>query len=105
MTSMTLRALDGIPLVAPGDDLARLTIEAVAASGERLLDGDLLVYAQKIVSKAEGRSISLAEVVPSPAAIELARVADKDPRLAELILRESEEVLRVRPGVVIVRHR
>ena len=68
-------------------------------------DGDVLVIAQKIVSKAEDRYVRLADVEPSEAARELAERCDKDPRQAELILQESREVLRTRPGVVIVEHR
>ena len=88
-----------------GDDLARLVLDGLAASGERLDDGDVLVLAQKIVSKAEGRSVRLADVTASPRARELAAQCDKDPRLVELILSESAEVLRVRPGVIVVAHR
>lgn len=68
-------------------------------------DGDILILAQKIVSKAEGRMVNLASVIPSPRALELAEKSGKDPRIAELILRESAEILRVRPGSVIVEHR
>jgi len=91
--------------VRSGDDLARLVLDGLAASGERLDDGDVLVLAQKIVSKAEGRSVRLADVTASPRARELAAQCDKDPRLVELILSESAEVLRVRPGVIVVAHR
>ena len=88
-----------------GDDLARLVRDGLAACGERLRDHDVLVLAQKIVSKAEGRSVRLADVVPSARARELAPQCDKDPRLVELILSEAAEVLRVRPGVIVVVHR
>ena len=88
-----------------GDDLARLVLEGLAACGESLRDHDVLVLAQKIVSKAEGRSVRLADVVPSARARELAPQCDKDPRLVELILSEAAEVLRVRPGVIVVVHR
>jgi coenzyme F420-0:L-glutamate ligase/coenzyme F420-1:gamma-L-glutamate ligase len=80
-------------------------LDGMAASGERLIDGDVLVLAQKIVSKAEGRTVRLADVVASPRAIELGAQCDKDPRLVELILSETAEVLRVRPGVIVVAHR
>lgn len=102
---MQLVALQGFPAVEPGDDLAALVADAAAASALELADGDLLVIAQKIVSKAENRYARLATVVPSPRALELAPQVDKDPRLVELILRESTEVLRMRPGALIVRHR
>lgn len=100
-----LIALDDFPRVEPGDDLARLLADALAANAIELQPGDVLVLAQKIVSKAEDCYVSLAEVTPSAEALDLAARADKDPRQAELILRESREVLRVRPGVIIVEHR
>lgn len=102
---LSLVALGGMPLVRPGDDLPALILEALAATGERLRDGDVLVLAQKIVSKAEGRIVDLATVAPSAEAVELAEAVDKDPRLVELILSESAEVVRYRKGVLIVAHR
>jgi coenzyme F420-0:L-glutamate ligase/coenzyme F420-1:gamma-L-glutamate ligase len=102
---MTMTALAGIPAIASGDDLAALMIEACERSELVLEDGDILVLAQKIVSKAENRSVALLDVVPSPRAIELAAVAQKDARIIELILRESTSVLRCRAGVIIVEHR
>lgn len=100
-----LIALPGVPLVAPGDDLATIALEAAARAGIALRDGDILVFAQKIVSKSEGRAVRLSTVTPSPRAIELAKAADKDPRVVELILAESTEVLRCRPGAIVVTHR
>ncbi len=102
---LSLRALDGIPLIAAGDDLPRIIIEALAANGQELRDGDAIVLAQKIVSKAEGRLVALADVTPSSRAIDLAAQSRKDPRVVELILAESTEILRVRPGAIIVAHR
>lgn len=102
---MTMTALAGIPAIASGDDLAALMIEACERSELVLEDGDILVLAQKIVSKAENRSVALLDVVPSPRAIELAAVAQKDARVIELILQESTSVLRCRAGVIIVEHR
>ncbi|MEH6571366.1 MAG: coenzyme F420-0:L-glutamate ligase [Halioglobus sp.] len=102
---LELIALEGFPRVEPGDDLA-LLIRASLIDNQLELDaGDVLVIAQKVVSKAEDRYVKLADVIPGEEAIELAAAADKDPRQAELILRESREVIRVRPGVVIVEHR
>ena len=92
-------------MVQPGDDLATLIVGAVEASGRALEDGDVVVIAQKIVSKAEDRYADLGAVTPSPRARELAAQCDKDPRLVELILAESQEVLRRRPGALIVVHR
>ena len=85
--------------------MAALLLDALGRAGLVLQDGDVLAIAQKIVSKAEGQQVWLAEVTPSPRAEELAAVVGKDARLIELILRESSEVSRLRPGVIIVRHR
>jgi coenzyme F420-0:L-glutamate ligase/coenzyme F420-1:gamma-L-glutamate ligase len=103
--SLTLLALPGIGFVRPGDDLASLLAEGIERAGERLADRDVLVVAQKIVSKAEGRYVDLATVTPSARAETLGRETDKDPRLVELILQESRSVLRRSPGVLVVEHR
>jgi len=105
MTRVELVALDGIPMVRPGDDLAALVLAAVERSGLALRPGDVLVMAQKIVSKAEGRIIDLSIVVPSARALEIAAAVRKDPRFVELVLGESSRVLRARPEVLIVEHR
>lgn len=106
MTSqMILTALPGFPLVFPGNDLAVLILKGVERAGLTLQDGDLLVVTQKVVSKAEGRLINLMEVDPSSEAIRLAEETDKDPRLVEIILNESRQVLRKRNGIIIVEHR
>lgn len=106
MTSqMILTALPGFPLVFPGNDLAVLILKGVERAGLTLQDGDLLVVTQKVVSKAEGRLINLMEVDPSSEAIRLAEETDKDPRLVEVILNESRQVLRKRNGIIIVEHR
>lgn len=102
---LQLFALEGLPLVEPGDDLAELLIAAAARCAQGIADDDLLVVAQKIISKAENRYVALASVTPSAEALELAPLADKDPRLVEVILRESRAVLRHRPGALIVEHR
>lgn len=88
-----------------GDDLAGLLLDGMAAANMRLDGGDVLVVAQKVVSKAEGRLVRLATVTPTAQARELARETDKDPRLVQLILNESTEVVRKKPGVLIVRHK
>lgn len=100
-----LTPLHGIPLVRPGDDLVEMILQALSQAKIRLEDGDILVLAQKIVSKSEGRLVNLSEVFPSQPALELAEQTGKDPRLVELILRESRQVLRTKPGVIIVEHR
>ncbi len=102
---LTLTPLFGIPFIRSGDDLADFILNALDRAELALQDGDILVIAQKIVSKAEGRWVNLHTVTPSPRAIELAREIDKDPRLLELILQESNTVLRTRPGTIIVEHR
>jgi coenzyme F420-0:L-glutamate ligase/coenzyme F420-1:gamma-L-glutamate ligase len=102
---LTLSTIDGIPLVRPGDDVTALLLDALAASDDALVDGDVLVIAQKIFSKAEDRYVSLSDVKPSPSAEKLALEIDKDPRIVELILSEANEVVRYRPGVLIVEHR
>lgn len=103
--ALTVRPVPGLPMVRPGDDLAALVEQALAGAGIRLGDGDVVCVAQKVVSKAEGRLIALADVTPSAEAVELARRTDKDPRLVQLVLDESTEVVRSKPGVLIVRHR
>ncbi len=102
---LRLRALEGIPLVKPGDDLADLILDGLAAIEESLRRGDVLVVAQKIVSKAENRTVDLRRITPSPQARELAAQTGKDPRLVHAILSESSAILRHRPGVLIVVHR
>ena len=102
---LRVRAISGVPRVRPGDDLGTLLAEAIARPGETLRDGDVVVVAQKIVSKAEGRIVRLDDVVPSPRANVLAARVDKDPRAIEAILGESVEVLRAVPGVLIVETR
>ena len=98
-------ALTGIPEVAPGDDLANLLGDAIERMG--IVPGacDILVVTQKIVSKAEGCFASLAATEPRPEAGRLAEATGKDPRLVELVLRESSEVIRAAPNVLIARHR
>ncbi len=102
--ALSVTGIEGLPLVRPGDDLCALLLEAIGGH-TALRDGDVLVVAQKIVSKAEGRLVRLADVAPSPEAVALAAETEKDPRLVQLILDESVAVVRKRPGVLIVRHR
>ncbi|HSV84772.1 MAG TPA: coenzyme F420-0:L-glutamate ligase [Ramlibacter sp.] len=102
---LLLQAIPGIPLVQPGDDLAALISRALEASEIALQSGDLVVVAQKIISKSENRYVALASVEPSPRALELAAVCGKDPRYVEMVLRESQEVVRCAKGVLITRNR
>ena len=103
--SLTIFPITDLPLIREGDDLARLIPTALERQGLQFRDDDILVVAQKIVSKSEGCTVLLKDVHPSSAAVRLALETDKDPRLVELILRESTEVIRKAPGVIIVRHR
>ena len=105
MNGLSFMRIPGVPLVQPGDDLGALISAALRGAGVKPLAGDLVAVAQKIVSKAEGRSVRLATVTPSAEAEDIAARAGKDPRVVELILRESRAVLRVSPGVIIVEHR
>ena len=105
MNQLTLTAVPHIPHVQPGDNLAELILHALATAKIELADGDVLAIAQKIVSKAEGRLVRLADVQASKRALEVASQTDKDPRVVELILQESDEISRMRQGVLIVRHR
>ena len=102
---VTLTPISDIPLVRPGDDLAALLIQACEQSALAPGDRDIVVIAQKIVSKAEGRYVDLAAVRPSARARDLAVDVDKDPRLIEVILGESRRVVRHRRGVLIAEHR
>jgi len=103
--SLELIALEGFPLVEPGDDLATLICDCMASAGIKLQPGDLLVLAQKIVSKSENRYAYLNDIEPGEKAVALAQQVHKDPREVELILSESRGVVRQRPGVLIVEHR
>jgi len=105
VSKISLLAIPQMPHIQPGDDMAQLLVSALAAAGFQLHDGDVLVIAQKVVSKAEGRSVRLADVVPGEQALEVAAQIDKDPRLVELILRESQGVSRMKRNLLIVRHR
>jgi len=102
---LSLCALEGLPLIAPGDDLAGLLAGALRAMQIAPRDGDILVVAQKVVSKAEGRIVDLDSIEPSPRAYTLAAEVGKDARLVEVILRESTEVVRHKKDVLIVAHR
>jgi len=102
---LSLLAVPGIPLIQSGDNLAAILLDAFATAGMQVDNGDVLVVAQKLISKAEGRAVSLSSVEPSPEAIRLAAETAKEPAIVQLILDESNKVLRARPGVIIVEHR
>ena len=102
--ALQIFALPGLPMFKAGDDLAAALGDAIAATCPPV-DGDVLVIAQKIVSKVEGRTVDLATVTPSAPAIALGAEIDKDPRLVEIILGESDRVVRSRPNLMIMQHR
>jgi coenzyme F420-0:L-glutamate ligase / coenzyme F420-1:gamma-L-glutamate ligase len=99
---LELWGIDGLPDVAAGDDVAALVAEGVTQLGQSLCPGDVLVITQKIVSKAEGRLVKLADIAPSPFATQWATTYRCDPRVVELVLRESRRVVRMDRGVLIV---
>lgn len=103
--SLTLTSLKNIPLIRRGDHLADIILKSLQESNQELQDDDILVLAQKIISKAEGRMVNLASIHPSPRAIQLGEETEKDPRVVELMLQESSEVLRSRKGVIVVEHK
>jgi len=102
---LTLTPLQHIPLIRQGDDLADIILNSLYKTDTNLQNDDILVLAQKIVSKSEGRMVNLASVTASAQASELAPLLEKDPRLVELILQESNEILRTRKGVIVVEHK
>lgn len=103
--SFQVHALSGVPMVQAGDDLPNLILKAINQSEFTLETGDIIVIASKIVSKSEGRIVALADVVPSDKALQVAQEVDKDPRMVELILAESEGISRQRKGVLVTEHR
>jgi coenzyme F420-0:L-glutamate ligase / coenzyme F420-1:gamma-L-glutamate ligase len=104
-TRLELFAVAGLPMVQAGDDLSALVAAGLEGAGQRLQDRDIVVLAQKIVSKAEGRAVDLATVTPSDEAFALAREVGKDPRIVEIVLSESVKVVRSRPNLMIMQHR
>lgn len=104
VTELRMAAAHGIGEITQGCDLSQEIIDAATRSNWILADGDVVVVAQKIISKAEGRVVQINDVQPSPTAIDLATATHKDPRIVELILSESSEVVRQKPGVIVVAH-
>lgn len=98
---VTIIGIEGIPEVSPGDDVARLILDAASAQGISFDDDDVLVIKQKVVSKAEDRFVDLKDVQPSAFAIELATNWEKDPRHVEVVLREARRIVRMDHGVII----
>lgn len=110
-TKATLETIPGIPLIVAGDNIGEILKGAIEKGNIRLQDKDVLVIAQKIVSKAEGRYANLTEYSPSEQALEISRKSGRDPRLVQLILNESQDVRWVMkgtlqsPGIIVVKHR
>lgn len=103
--SMRLFAVPNLPMIRPGDDLPALIVQHLAAAGEGLQAGDILVIAQKVVSKAEGRLVRLNDVQAGEQAQELAGTVGKDPRVIQVVLDDSRDILRVRRGLLVVEQR
>ena len=104
-SGVLFQPITGLPLIKPGDDLAALLTNRLAELGLEWQTGDVLALAQKIVSKSEGRLVNLASVEPSDRARQIAAIIGKDPRLVEVILSESREVIWVSPGIFVVETR
>jgi coenzyme F420-0:L-glutamate ligase / coenzyme F420-1:gamma-L-glutamate ligase len=102
---LEILAVPGIPMVRDGDDLPGLIAGALDAAGMTLRERDVVVIAQKIVSKAEGRTVDLDTVVPSPEAIALAEKVGKEPDIVQVVLSDSARVVRSRPNLMIMQHR
>lgn len=105
VAELRMVAAEGIGEIRAGHDIALEVLNAAERSEWAFKDGDVIVIAQKIVSKAEGRTVRPETVTPSPSARELAAATRKDPNIVELILSESDEVVRKKPGVVVVAHK
>lgn len=105
MQQLRIFPIPNFPLIKPGDDLGRLMIDRLAESGEALQSGDILVIAQKIVSKSEGRLVRLVDVHPSEQALALAEQVGKDARMVQVVLDDSNQIVRVRRGLLVVEQR
>ena len=103
--TVTLTGIEGLPEIRPGDDLAKLAVEAAASQGTPIAPGDVIVVTQKVVSKAENRLVRLASVKPSVFAEQFAAAWEKDPRVVEVVLREAKRVVRMDNGVLITETR
>jgi coenzyme F420-0:L-glutamate ligase/coenzyme F420-1:gamma-L-glutamate ligase len=99
---ISIFGVKGVPMVKQGDDLAELIVEALGQQGESLRDKDIIVVTQKIVSKAEGRRVRLDEVEPSSFAIHIGETMEKDPRVAEIVLRETARIVGMKRRALIV---
>ena len=96
-----LIGLEGIPLVKSGDDISKIIKEAILNSDYDLCDGDIILIAETLISKAEGNIIKLDDIVPSDKAVEVAEICNKDPKLVEVILQNSTEIVEVGPNFIV----
>jgi coenzyme F420-0:L-glutamate ligase/coenzyme F420-1:gamma-L-glutamate ligase len=97
-------SIEDLPLICEGDDVAKLVIEGLKKQGTNPENNDIFVFAQKIISKAEGRMVNLNDILPSSEAIRLAKITNKDPRFVQVVLNESKKVIRAEENVLIVEH-
>ena len=103
--NLTLQSIDDFPMIKPGDDLASIIYSGCEEKRNHIVDGDIFVIAQKVVSKSEGRLVNLSSVEPTKRAFEYAEITKKDPRFVEMVLRESKEVVRTGVNTLIVEHK
>ena len=105
VSEITLTAIQNIPEINPGDEVASIINECIEAQGHSLENNDVIVIAQKIISKSENRFVDLKTVKPSDEAFQLSKEVEKDPRLVELILQESNQIIRASKGILVVEHK
>ena len=105
MKQISVNVIPSFPLIEVGDDIGQIILDAADKAKLKIEDGDILVIAQKVISKSEGRLVKLEDIIPSQEAHDLAIETEKDPRLVQLILNESSRVVRKKLGVMIVRHK
>ena len=105
VSEITLTAIQNIPEINPGDEVASIINECIEAQGCSLENNDVVVIAQKIISKSEDRFVDLKTVKPSDEALQLSKEVEKDPRLVELILQESNQIIRASKGILVVEHK
>jgi len=102
LKSFTAFAINNFPLIKPGDNIAKIIVENIRKNGLKIEDGDIIVAAQKIFSKAENRVVRLREVVPSKEAKEIAKITSKGPKFVELVLRETKKIVKASHEVLLV---
>ncbi len=105
MSSVVITGIQGLPEVQPGDNLSKLILEAASKQGFTFVDRDILVVTSKIVSKAEGRTIRLDQVSPSPIAMHYSKLLHMDPRKVEIVLSEARRIVRMSEGLIIAETR